>query len=185
MAATFTITVNPTPPAVAGVNSTPICEGASQTLNADFAGAGATYDWYYAGGDNAMGGGDDVLESNAQNPSITPAATSNYYVVVTSASGCIATSNMIAVNVNPVSDPVVVDYVACIGDPTAIAGIQLAATCTAPTGVETRWYDSAGNLVETNSSTYIPAEAASPAVGTYAYFAECYDPVSGLSLIHI
>ncbi|MET3886003.1 HYR domain-containing protein [Niastella sp. OAS944] len=77
----FTVTLNPTPNAVAASNS-PICSG--NTLNLSAAG-GTTYAWT----------GPNSFSSSQQNPSInlaTTAATGTYTVVVSNNFGCTATA---------------------------------------------------------------------------------------------
>jgi hypothetical protein len=91
--ASVNVSVGNTVTASASVNS-PVCEGA--TLNLSATPAGLSYSWSGPGG----------FTSNQQNPSISNATTvnaGNYAVTVTNASGCSATTNVIAVvNEKPV-----------------------------------------------------------------------------------
>ncbi|MEW6467510.1 MAG: PKD domain-containing protein [Bacteroidota bacterium] len=75
--ATVTVTVNPLPPAFAGVDDT-ICTGGNITLNAT---GGASYVWTPSG---------SLSCSTCASPVATPAATTTYTVTVTDANGCTA-----------------------------------------------------------------------------------------------
>ncbi len=180
--AIFTITVDPTPPAVAGVDATPICNGQTKLLTADNGGVGATYDWYYAGADNMIGGTDDVLESTDQNPNVGPSITSSYYVIVTTASGCTATSNLVSVTVNAPADPTTVtdNLEICEGETLATA---LEADCGAMT---VNWYSAAsGGILLGTGTTFIPTNTSNLAAGTYSYFAECEDAQGCMSVARL
>jgi hypothetical protein len=77
----FTVTVNPTPSAIAASNS-PICAGATLSLSA---GGGTSYSW----------SGPNGFSSTLQNPSIafaTTAASGTYTVTVSNGFGCSATA---------------------------------------------------------------------------------------------
>ncbi|MFL5747829.1 MAG: beta strand repeat-containing protein, partial [Niastella sp.] len=77
----FTVTLNPTPTALAASNS-PVCAGNTLSLSA---GGGASYSW----------SGPNGFSSNLQNPSIafaTTAASGTYTVTVSNSFGCSATT---------------------------------------------------------------------------------------------
>ena len=88
--ATYAVTVNPLPAAVAGVNRA-ICLNASTTLGAS-AVAGSTYIW---------SGSPTTYTSTLANPTVTPLSSNTYTVAETvTATGC-SNSNSVVVTVNP------------------------------------------------------------------------------------
>jgi gliding motility-associated-like protein len=78
---TVQVTVNPLPVVIPGSNS-PVCAGNTLSLTV---GAAASYSW---SGPNAFG---SALQ-NPTIPNVTPAASGNYTVVLTTASGCTASA---------------------------------------------------------------------------------------------
>jgi len=87
--ANTTVTVYPTPSASAGSNVA-ICSGNAITLNAS---GGSTYSWSPSSGLSA---------TNIYNPIATPASTTAYTVIVTSAQGCTNTASVtVTVNALP------------------------------------------------------------------------------------
>lgn len=89
--AVVTVTVLNVLAVTASPNQT-ICAGASATLNVSPNGAGYVYSWSSAGSPNF---------STNQNPTVTPANTTNYTVAVTSPQGCTGTAQT-QVQVNPI-----------------------------------------------------------------------------------
>ena len=174
----FTVQVNAEPSAIAGNDGNPICAGSAKMLTADFAGTGATYDWYLDGGDGNADLADDVFVSNDQNPLVTPTADANYFVVVTSADDCVATSNMTTVTVNTVADATTpMGQTICENE---LLTTPLSASTTA-TGIN--WYSAAtGGLSLGTGTTYTPPSANTLTAGTYSYFAESYDAAGCVSV---
>ena len=169
--ASFKITVNPEPVAVAGNDGDAICGGDEKTLAADYAGPGATYAWYLDGGDGMADLSDDTFISNDQNPTVSPMASSDYFVMITSATGCSATSSMTSVTVNEVDDPTTAgDQEICEFENLAT---PLSATTTA---TDINWYDAAaaGNLLGTGNN-FTPSGTNALAAGTHSFFAESID----------
>ena len=159
-------------------------------MTADNAGIGATYNWYIDGGDGLTDLADDALVSNDQNPMVTPSTTSDYFVVVTSANGCLVTSSMTSVTVNTVADATSPQgQTICEGE---LLSTPLSVSTTA-TGIN--WYSAATGGVSLGTGTsYTPASTNNLATGTYSYYAESYDAAGCvsenrlevvLSLIHI
>ena len=167
----FNITVHALPMAVAGSDANPICIGDSKALAADYAGPGATYNWYIDGGYGMTDLADDTFISNDQNPSVSPTATSDYFVVATSAAGCASTSTLTKITVNMIGAPTTpVGQEICENENLAT---PLSATTTA---TDVNWYDaaSAGTLLGTGT-TFTPSGTNSLAPGTHSYFAESID----------
>jgi len=93
---TVGVTVNSAPPASISSPATAVCAGGSITLSAN-TGAGLTYQWKL--------NGNDIASATASSYSAT--ATGNYTCVVTLNGLCNATSNAIAITVNPNPAPVI------------------------------------------------------------------------------
>jgi PKD repeat protein len=87
------VTINPLPTASAGADQN-LCEGASVNLQAS---GGSTYQWIPSTG---------LATPNAATTTATPAQTTTYTVLVTSAQGC-QNSDQVVVNVVPAPEPVV------------------------------------------------------------------------------
>jgi|GEM_PF-2428755 hypothetical protein len=97
-AITQTITINPEPaPPTAAASGNPICPGSGDVLSITSATAGLTFNWY-----NASTGG--TLLATGTTYSVTPAATTTYYVDATNSTGCTSvprTSITITVTATP------------------------------------------------------------------------------------
>ncbi len=147
--ATLSVTVNPEPtvPTVnLTANDTTICEGTSVVLSASGStGGNVSYNFY----DAATGG--NMYGSNPL--TVSPTATTVYYLEVINQFGCVNNSGRIPVTVNVTGAPTVQSIT---GDNVAVC-YGTAATLTAnatPTGTTITWWDAAtgGNQVATGSS---------------------------------
>ena len=150
-AASVSITVNPAPSAAITLSGpATFCEGSSLNITTA-SGPGYTYQWHDATG--PIGGATAVTE--------TFTASGTYYVIVTSANGCQATSTATTVNVVPTP------YIIVSGSPSFCAGnnILLTVSTIGIPGVIYQWKRNGVNIPGAVSATY-----AANVTGTYTCF---------------
>ena len=118
---------------------TTICAGTSLELDAS-TGVGLTYQWLLGG----------VAIAGANSSTYTTSNAGDYSVVITNATGCSATSNVLTISINPsptanitLSGPITF----CLGGSVTIS-TDFAA------GYAYQWYNAAGAIAGANSSSY-------------------------------
>ncbi len=139
------VTIDTAVAVITAGSSTNICSGSSVTLNAN-TGIGFSYQWM-------MGG---VAISGAIGSSYTASAAGDYYVIVTNATGCSATSNVIAVSINPSPTANIV----LSGPLTFCQGDSVVMTTGFATGNTYQWYNAAGAIPGANGLSYTATTAA-------------------------
>ncbi|MCL2132756.1 MAG: gliding motility-associated C-terminal domain-containing protein, partial [Bacteroidales bacterium] len=147
--ASITITANPLPVVDLSVSSATICFGESTTLTAEVSGGTTTvmtYVWYGSAG---------LLDTTTENtyPISNLEETSNYYVRVTNSDGCLETSEMLQVTVNPLPDVQlsVSSSTICSGESTTLTAEVLDGSTAAMTYT---WYEGTNTLGTTTVNTY-------------------------------
>ncbi|WP_039867502.1 T9SS C-terminal target domain-containing protein [Pedobacter sp. BAL39] len=133
-----------------------ICAGGSSTLTASSAITGARFTWY---SDATL---TNVISTNAT-LTVSPAATTTYYVRLTNVSDCFTAGKAVTVTVNDqptVADITVADDVICAG------GSSTLTASSAITGARFTWYSDATltNVISTNATLTV-----SPAATTTYY----------------
>jgi len=132
---------------ITATGSTTICAGSSITLDANI-GAGLSYQWLLGG----------VAITGATGATLTTNIAGNYVVVVTNATGCSATSNMITVDT--ISSPTA--NVTLSGPLTFCQGDSVVMTTGIGTGYTYQWYNASGAITGATGQSY-----AATATGTY------------------
>ena len=132
------VTIDTPVAAITAGGSITICAGSTVTLNAN-TGAGFSYQWLL----------DGVVIAGAVGSSYSASMAGNYSVIVTNATGCSATSNIIAVSINPSPTANVV----LSGPLTLCQGSMVIMTADYGADYTYQWYNGAGAIPgETNRS---------------------------------
>lgn len=148
--AATTVTVNPLPPAVLSASGPlAICPGSSVTLSVG-TGAGYTYQWY--NGPTAIAG--------ATNSFYNTNAAGDYYAVVTTASGCQASTGTATVSINPAP----VATITVSGPTTFCANDSVTFTANSGTGYTYQWSTGAGLIPGATNITYVAHSGATYSV---------------------
>ncbi|WP_039867700.1 S-layer family protein [Pedobacter sp. BAL39] len=140
-----TVTVNDQPTVTdITVADEAICAGGSSTLTASSAITGARFTWY---SDAAL---TNVISTNAT-LTVSPAATTTYYVRLTNVSDCFTAGKAVTVTVNDqptLADITVADDVICAGASSALTASSTIA------GAKFTWYSDAAltNVISTNAT---------------------------------
>jgi len=133
------ITVIPTPSAIVTLSGPlSICSGSSVTFTAS-SGTGYTYQWYSTSG--AVPG--------ATGASFTATLSGNYYVVISTPSGCTATSSTLPVVVNPLPNVAITP-----GGPTIFC-VGAAVSLTAAPGFSYQWYKGGTAIPGATNAGYV------------------------------
>ncbi|MBX2905416.1 MAG: Ig-like domain-containing protein [Taibaiella sp.] len=139
VSAPVAITVVPVPSMlVTASGPLSICNGSSVTLSAS-TGTGYTYQWYSTAG--AIPG--------ATSSSFIATLTGNYYVVISTPSGCTATSTTLPVVANPLPDVTITP-----GGPTIFC-VGAAVSLTAASGFTYQWYKGGAAIAGATNAGYV------------------------------
>ncbi len=136
-----TVTVNPLPTAVLSASGPlALCPGNSVTLSVG-TGTGYTYQWY--NGPTAIAG--------ATNSFYNTNAAGDYYVVVTTASGCQASTSTATVSINPAPAAIIT----VSGPTTFCANDSVTFTANSGTGYTYQWSTGTGLIPGATNITYV------------------------------
>ena len=138
------VTVDAITAAITAASSTNICAGNTVTLNANI-GVGLSYQWLLAG----------TPIAGAVGSSYTTSVAGDYSVIVTNATGCSATSNVITVVINPSPTANVV----LSGPLTFCQNSSVIMTADFALGNSYQWYNAAGAIPGANSNVYTATTA--------------------------
>lgn len=116
-----------------------ICAGTTTTLNAT-TGAGYTYQWLFGG----------VPITGAVNSTFATSNPGDFSVIVTNATGCSATSNVISISINPVPTAGVV----LSGPITFCIGGSVSLTADYSSDYTYQWYNAAGAISGATTQSY-------------------------------
>ena len=133
------VTVDTAVATITASTSTTICSGSSATLDAN-TGVGLSYQWLQDGG--AIAG--------ATASSYTTTLAGDYSVIITNATGCSATSNVITISVNPSPTANIV----LSGPLTFCQGDSVVMTTDYSADYSYQWYNGAGAITGANGVSY-------------------------------
>ena len=133
------VTVDTAVATITASTSTTICSGSSATMDAN-TGVGLSYQWLQDGG--AIAG--------ATASSYTTTLAGDYSVIITNATGCSATSNVITISVNPSPTANIV----LSGPLTFCQGDSVVMTTDYSADYSYQWYNGAGAILGANSDAY-------------------------------
>ena len=133
------VTVDTAVATITASTSTTICSGSSATMDANI-GVGLSYQWLQDGG--AIAG--------ATASSYTTTLAGDYSVIITNATGCSATSNVITISVNPSPTANIV----LSGPLTFCQGDSVVMTTDYSADYSYQWYNGAGAITGANGVSY-------------------------------
>ena len=144
----MSVTIDTAVAVITSTGATTICSGTSATLDANL-GAGFSYQWLLGG----------AVITGAVGSSYTTTAGGDYSVIVTNATGCSATSNVITISINPSPTANIV----LSGPLTFCQNDSVVMTTDFAPDYTYQWYNAAGAILGATGQSYTATTA-----GTYS-----------------